>query len=211
MSRASFFEFRDHHLVESTQKWVRENETWLLVGGGLRPPRLDPLSLELIEFSKKMPQKDIYILHNYQKDVPHFGWIFEREVGLPSIITRTLPSTGFYTMTAVPYLCENTTLYGASPPNMCDTSEKILHDKLQDNSNVNLKRDEVILRRRLSMPYHYWQETLEQNSEHFLDECSFFNSKFGLRDRGHKFLTEHAIYQRWSKYRNITFRIPTWT
>ena len=178
--------------------WTQYNETWLIAGGGLRPPRLDPLTLDLIQLSQDFPSKTIYILYNYQKDLPTYGYVFEKEVGLATIVTRTLPSTGFYMMIIPPFLCDRISLYGAAPPNLCDYPE-VFPRTAEGSETKNLSHKKI--------PYHYYKTSDEQG---YVSECSFFSDKFGKLDRGHKFQTEHAIFKRWSQYRNITFHVPHW-
>lgn len=205
LSRAAFYEYRDMLLAQKTNKttlnehdWTQNNETWLLAGGGLRPPRLDPLTLDLLQFAQEFPMKTIYILHNYQKDLPTYGYVFEKEVGLATIVTRTLPSTGFYMMIIPPFLCDSISLYGASPPNLCDE----LDEGSSDNQISQLAKKKK--------PYHYYKTDDPYDTQAYISECDFFKERFVKKDRGHKFQTEHAIFQRWSQYRNITFHVPNW-
>lgn len=53
------------------------------------------------------------------------------------------------------------------------------------------------------VPYHYYEP--KKKSECFYVKKSEMNPK-----SGHKFLTEHAMFARWSTVHNITFRYPSW-
>ena len=58
------------------------------------------------------------------------------------------------------------------------------------------------------VPYHYWDTKIHPDEN--MDECAFFQGKFKRLYDGHKFLTEHAIFKRWTQYRDIQFLHPTW-
>ncbi|XP_071950739.1 alpha-N-acetyl-neuraminyl-2,3-beta-galactosyl-1,3-N-acetyl-galactosaminide alpha-2,6-sialyltransferase-like [Antedon mediterranea] len=52
------------------------------------------------------------------------------------------------------------------------------------------------------VPYHYYDKTIS--------ECTYYNKSENKQRGGHLFITEKAIFRRWSTYKNITFRHPVW-
>ena len=155
----------------------------------LRPPRKDRVSWKAIEVAQTYPALQVYILNNFVQGKPSFDSFIDRELGISSVFTGSSCSTGFYSMVVATYLCDGITVYGMVPPEFCSLKEG-------KSKNSNQTQPQV--------PYHY------QPPHDKIGECDFFNSRWKKTIHGHRFMTEHLIFKRWSKHRRITFSTPTW-
>ncbi|XP_071950728.1 alpha-N-acetyl-neuraminyl-2,3-beta-galactosyl-1,3-N-acetyl-galactosaminide alpha-2,6-sialyltransferase-like [Antedon mediterranea] len=103
--------------------------------------------------------------------------LFKQETGFTREETKTMLTTGWYTMVFAMEFCPSMTVYGMAYENLCSSTNT-------------------------SVPYHYYEDSKL--------ECSYYNKSEYKTRSGHLFITEKAIFRRWSTSRNITFRYPTW-
>ena len=169
--------------LKSQPRESLQQEDILIWDANIRLPRMDRVTLKAIELAKTFWHVKVYILRNHVRGLPSFDTFIDREVGLSSTLTGSSCSSGFYAMTIAAYVCDQITVYGMASPEHC----------FKDN-----------IKHLPQAPYHY-QPPLDKTGE-----CDMFRSRWKRPIHGHRFMTEHMIFKRWSKHRPIQFKVPTW-
>ena len=147
----------------------------------LRPPRRDTVTDEALKMAEDFENLNVYLLHNHVPGMQTFDTLFDSEIGLPSFVTGTSVSCGFYAIFAAAFLCDDVTIYGVSHPLSCANQSQQF------------------------VPYHYYQDPYSS-----VGECDFYSSRWQKSFQGHRFLTEHFIFKRWTQFRSIKLKVPTW-
>ena len=108
-------------------------------------------------------------------------------------------------MVVASFLCDKITVFGISSPESCNDEKQNNQGPGQD-SNAGPAGSKAA--EKPKVPYHYWDTKIHPDEN--MDECDFFKGKFQRLYDGHKFLTEHAIFKRWTQHRDIKFMHPSW-
>nr|XP_054756084.1 alpha-N-acetylgalactosaminide alpha-2,6-sialyltransferase 5-like [Lytechinus pictus] len=106
--------------------------------------------------------------------------LFERETGASRMETNSWLSTGWFTVMTALDICGEVKVYGMVPDDHCVYFE-----------------DEQI-------KYHYYQTGSNPT------ECTYYKVHEATPKGGHRFMTEKAIFARWSQMYNLTFHHPSW-
>lgn len=108
--------------------------------------------------------------------------LFQNETGITRGQANTWLSTGWFTMIAALDICGRVTVFGMVPKDHCEKQSPSV----------------------MYIPYHYYDTKGPT-------ECQYYNRSENRLDGGHLFITEKAIFARWSRKYDLTFRHPSWT
>lgn len=106
--------------------------------------------------------------------------IFQLETGISRADAKTWLSTGFMTILFAIDVCDKIDIFGLVPENFC---EKHPND---------------------TTPYHYYEQVDGKQ------ECTYYKESEEHLKYGHLFVTEKAIFARWSSKYNMQFMYPSW-
>ncbi|XP_071484598.1 alpha-N-acetyl-neuraminyl-2,3-beta-galactosyl-1,3-N-acetyl-galactosaminide alpha-2,6-sialyltransferase-like [Diadema antillarum] len=120
--------------------------------------------------------------YGFSSDQMHYAErVFRKETGVSRQQANTWLSTGWFTMLAAIDICDDIIVYGMAYDDYCS-----------DISNETR-----------SVPYHYYEP-------HGMKECAYYNVSETRLDGGHLFITEKAIFKRWTLNHSISFKYPSW-